>query len=863
MDTSENLFFGELLQQFRKRKRLNQKQLAARIEVSRETVSLWERGEYKPEADRVLYKIVNVLGLTTQEQRQLFEAYTVTALATSFHHPPLKRNPYFTGRSSQLDQLHTLLMAGKQVALTQAISGLGGIGKTQLALEYAYRHQKSYHDIFWVNADTEESLMASYVLLAGLLRLPEYEEPDQNKVKKAVQHWLRKHTGWLLILDNIEDLSLLQQFVPSDRQGAVLLTTRRQVTEPAAQAIELELLPENDAILFLLKRTKVLTIEMSLEEASDHEIEAARVIAQLLGDLPLALDQAGAYILETQCSFADYSALFKICRDQLLQRRIGEGIPTDHSESVTATFRLNFQQVQQRNEAAGELLRMCTFLAPDGIGEEIFVRGASKLGPILQPLSSNGLLLNQVIEILRAFSLIQRDSQEKTVSIHRLVQAVLQDTLSEEERRLWVERAMLSVNAAFPRVEYNAWSQCERLLSHALQLTQCIETYQVVSEDAGHLLQETACYLHARARYAEAEPLYLHALQIWEQHMGPDHPHAATTFYRLATLYAQQGKYAQAEPLYLHALQIKKQHMGPDHPEIVYPLNDLAILYAQQGKYAEAEPLYRRALQIREQHMGPDHPVVAHSLNGLAALYQYQGKYTEAEPLYKRVLQIKEQHMGPDHPAVATTLHGLADLYREQSKYAEAESLYRRALQTSERHMGPNHLDVTYPLTGLADLYREQGKYAEAEPLYLSALRIWEQQVEPKHPDRAYPLHSLASLYREWGQYTQAEALFQCALDIREKALGLEHPQTAETMHGLAQLRELQGQREEAREWYFRALAVRERTLGTHDPQTMEARRSYITLLYATGKDEEAAQLEAAESERGTNEKEQKIPPEE
>ena len=357
-ESQESLFFSDLLKEFRKRKKLTQSQLAYRIEASRETISLWERGEYKPEAEGILYRIVDVLGLTMREQQQLFEAYTVTALATSFHNPPLKRNQYFTGRRSQLNQLHKLLMAGKQVALTQAISGLGGIGKTQLALEYAYRHQKSYHDIFWASADTEESLMASYVRLTGLLHLPEHEEADQNKVKEAVQHWLRKHTGWLLILDNVEDLNLLQQFVPVDRQGAVLLTTRRQVTEPIAQALELELLPENDAILFLLKRTKVLTVDMSLEDASAHDIEAARAIAQLLGNLPLALDQAGAYILETPCSFAEYLTLFQAYQGQFLQRRIGEGIPTDHPESVTMTFMINFQQVQQRSNPAAELLRL-------------------------------------------------------------------------------------------------------------------------------------------------------------------------------------------------------------------------------------------------------------------------------------------------------------------------------------------------------------------------------------------------------------------------------------------------------------------------------------------------------------------------
>src|SRR5437870_4456257 len=207
MNPSENLFFGELLQQFRTRKRLSQKQLAKQIGVSRETISLWERGYYKPETDTTLYELVRVLGLTEQEQQQLFEAYRVTALTTSFHNPPLERNPYFTGRGPQLANLHKLLMVGKQVALTQAIGGLGGIGKTQLALEYAYRYQKSYHDIFWAVADTYESLMTSYIHFAALLHLPESEESDQNKVKKAVMHWFRQHTGWLLILDNIEDLS--------------------------------------------------------------------------------------------------------------------------------------------------------------------------------------------------------------------------------------------------------------------------------------------------------------------------------------------------------------------------------------------------------------------------------------------------------------------------------------------------------------------------------------------------------------------------------------------------------------------------------------------------------------------------------
>ncbi|HZO75693.1 MAG TPA: FxSxx-COOH system tetratricopeptide repeat protein [Ktedonobacteraceae bacterium] len=834
LEGQEELFFSDLLKQFRRRKKLTQRQLAGRLEVTRETVSLWERGNYKPDDEVMLYEIVNVLSLTDQEQARLFEAYTVTALATSFHHPPAKRNPYFTGRSAQLSQLHTLLSAGKQVALTQAISGLGGIGKTQLALEYAYRYQKSYHDIFWASADTEEALMASYIQFAEALRLSEVEEADQNKVKAAVCRWFQQHTNWLLICDNIEDLHLLPSFVPENRQGAVLLTTRRQVTEPAAQTLELAVLSEDEAVLFLLKRTKVLPLDASLEDASDNEVEAARAITRLLDNLPLALDQAGAYILETRCSFAEYGMLFQTHRDHLLQRRIGESIPTDHPDSVTTTFELNFQQVQQRNAAAADLLRLCAYLAPDAIAEEILTEGASLLGLVLSPVAADTFLLNQAMESLRAYSLIRRDPEGKLLSIHRLVQAVLQDQQDPAERRIWTERAVQAVNAAFPHMrankEYEAWAQCERLLLPALVAIEYIEQDQMMFEEAGRLLSETAVYLQGRARYGEAEPLCQRALSIRERLFGAEHPEVASSLKRLAILYYEQGKYEAAEPLYQQALSIWERLGGLEHSEVASSLNNLAILYSEQGKYEAAEPLYQQALSIWEQRLGPEHPDVAYPLNNLASLYKEQGKYEAAEPLYRRALHIREQRWGPEHPLMATPLHGLANLYLDQGKYAEAEPLYRRVLHIREQSLGPEHPQVTYPLTNLAELYKEQGKYEQAELLYQRALSIWEQQLGLKHPEIAYPLHGLASVSYRQGKYEQAELLYQKALSIREQQGEPEHPLVAEILHDLAALREQQRNYQEALALLERALAIRERALGPEHPKTGATRERLTTL---------------------------------
>ncbi len=685
--------------------------------------------------------------------------------------------------------------------------------------------------------------MAWYVLLADLLHLPEYKEPDQNKVREAVQHWFRKHTGWLLILDNMEDLKLLQQFVPTDRQGAVLLTTRRQVTEPVAQALELELLPENDAILFLLKRTKILAIDKSLKDASDGDIKAARAITYLLGNLPLALDQAGAYILETACSFADYVALFKTCQTQLLQRRIGEGIPTDHPEAVTTTLSLNFEQVQRRSNAVGELLCFCAFLAPDSIPEEILTAGAPLLGPVLAPLISDTYQLNEALVALRAYSLIERNPHARTLTIHRLVQMVLRDSMPTETQQHWMQCAVHAVATAYPAPDFANWSALERLLPHALVCATWIEQAQDVWPKASILLVRAGDYLRTRGRYRDAEPLLQRALAIAEQELGANHPGTGGYLCNLAVLYQEQGKYEQAEPLLQRALAIAEQELGASHPNTAISLSNLAMLYYMQGKYAQVEPLYQRALAIQEQHLGAEHPDTATSLNNLAMLYYMQGKYAQEEPLFQRALAIQEQHLGANHPDTTASLNNLAVLYHDQSRYEEAEPLYQRALAIREQHLGAEHPEVATSLNNLADLYQEQGKYEEAEPLYLRALAIQKQQSGTNHPNTAMLLRNLAALYKAQEKYEEAELLYLSVLAIQKQQLGAEHPEIATSLNNLAALYEVQEIYEEAEFLYQRALAIREQHLGTNHIDTALSLYNLAMLYYTQGLYSEAEPL--------------------
>ena len=243
----------------------------------------------------------------------------------------------------------------------------------------------------------------------------------------------------------------------------------------------------------------------------------------------------------------------------------------------------------------------------------------------------------------------------RTISLRISWEVVLQDQLEEVERHSWIERTMFAVNTAFPQAEYPTWSQCERLLPHALQTVRYVEVYQIIGEEAGRLCYETASYLQDRARYSEAELLYQRALRIREQQLGPEHSQLAYPLSGLASIYYLQGKYADAEPLYQRALRIWEQQLGPEHPQVASPLHGLANLYYSQGKYAEAEPLYQRAQELQEQGLGAQHPKTAEVLHDFATFREAQGNYQESRILYQRALAIREQVFGLEHPETQKT----------------------------------------------------------------------------------------------------------------------------------------------------------------------------------------------------------------
>src|SRR6266566_908970 len=515
---------------------------------------------------------------------------------------PYERNLLFTGRKVVLERLYEALRADKKAAL----SGLGGIGKTQTAVEYAFRYRDNYDPILWVKAESLESINSDFVTIAHMLNLPEKQEQEQHLIVEAVKRWFKNHDGWLLIFDNADDLEMARAFLPTDGQGYILLTTRAQATRRIAQRIEIEEMNVDEGALFLLRRATIIDSDAPLDAASTADHTTAREISQAMDGLPLALDQAGAYIEETDCGLQGYLQLYRMQGAQLLRER-GE-LVTDHPEPVATTWSLSFQNVEQANAAAAELLRFCAFLAPDAIPEELFLESAADLGPTLEPIAADPSSFNAAFRELLKYSLVQRDPESSTLSIHRLVQEVLKDQMDEETQRLWAERAVRAVSSVFPSPEYTNWDDCRRYLPHAQACSALIEQWELLFTEAAGLLNCVGYYLWQRGEYEQVEQLHQRALAIREEVLGSEHGDTAIRLNNLATLYDDLRKYDEAEPLYQRSLAIRERVLGADHPDTAQSLNNLAFLYNNQGKYEQAEPLYQRALAIYERVLGPDHP---------------------------------------------------------------------------------------------------------------------------------------------------------------------------------------------------------------------------------------------------------------
>ncbi|MBI4400180.1 MAG: tetratricopeptide repeat protein [Nitrospirae bacterium] len=732
---------------------------------------------------------------------------------------PYCRNRFFTGREEVLDQMQKNLASAGAAALTQPreIGRFGGIGKTQTAVEYAYLHRGQYRAVLWARAHSRDALVADTVATARLVGLPEKPSQASGSSVAAVRRWLERTAGWLLILDSADDPALVEDLVPRGHRGHLLLISGPQGWDGVgvANPIVVDAWLPVEAGQFLLKRT-------GRQDLQGAESNAVDQLAQELDGLPLALEQAGAYIAKSQCDFQEYLFLYRRHGLDLMERP--GSVTGKYPPPVATACSLTIEHVTQQFPASADLLRASAFLDPDAIPLELIARGCEALGPsFVASLSSTSVgqpALEEVLEPLVDYSLVSRTSDPRTYCIHRFIQAVVRDSLSKAVQRQWAERAVRAMERAFPEVALSTWDLCERFLPHAEACVTLIQAWDVKCEEAEKLLTRLWEYARQRSGEAHAAPIEgpvpageeaaLLTPDPCEAMLGPaDAPGPAPAIEPAPPSdhapAAPQNLAGEAEPLVEQTQQLETPLPVPDAPVPVDPVppgspaivpvegsqspamatmataepapepraEDMAAFLEKQAadhikenRSAEAMKLYRRSLAIREEALGPDHPVVASSLDKLAALCLAEGRSTEAKQLYKRALAIREKVLGSEHLDIAANLDSLAALCQTAGRAAEAKQLYTRALAIREKTLGPDHPVLATNLDCLAALYNRQGRYAEAERLYKRSLAIREKNLGPNHPDVAITLNHYITLLRKWNRDAEA-----CVLETRVKKI--------------------------------------------------------------------------------------------
>jgi tetratricopeptide (TPR) repeat protein len=587
--------------------------------------------------------------------------------------PP--RNPNFTGREDILAQLRASLTSGQIADWKQALTGLGGTGKSQIAAEYAYRHKDDYRFIRWLQSEEHAALASNYAGLAQELDLPEKGSADQMAAIAAVKRWLSENRNWLLILDNVTAPADIEAYLPREGTGHVVITSRNPNWRGSAGALPIQVFKRDESVEFIIKRTK----QESREEADE--------LADVLGDLPLALEQAAAYMEERAVSMADYLKLFREHRSEVLER----GKPTAYLKTITTTWDISLQAIENEFPEAVDLLKLFAFLSPDDIPKSLLAAEAEDLPEPLRSILQDPIKLNDAVAALRRYSLI--DIADDSFSIHRLVQAVTFDSLKEEEKKRWAEAAVKLVNKVFPfrSDDFRTWSLCSSLLPHALASTNLAEELEVAPEATARLLNQAVVYLRGRADLLEAKVLSERALAIEEKVYGPDHPNVAIEVNNLGSVLRDLGDLQGAKKHFVRALAIGEKFYDPDHPQVAIYANNLGNLLEDMGDLQGAKKYYERALAIGEKFYDPDHPQVAIYANNLGGVLGSLGDLKEAKRLLERAQAIGEKFYGLDHPQVAIYANNLGSVLKDLEDLQGAKSCFQRALMIHQKSLGDDH----------------------------------------------------------------------------------------------------------------------------------------------------------------------------
>ncbi|MSV28375.1 MAG: tetratricopeptide repeat protein [Bryobacterales bacterium] len=606
-------------------------------------------------------------------------------------HLRFRPNPYFVGREETLNEIHEKLFTNRTAALTQghaeAITALGGVGKTTLARQYAEKFWRCYRQMFWV--DCVKSLDSEFAAIHDVLR----PEPTYQALKDADKAaWVRGEFNQtagrplrLLILDNAGNEDSVLPWIPRTGNCHTTITSRFTGWSAGIENCPVRVLPPDPARELLLRRA---------DRSAEREGTVCDAVAKKLGYLPLALEQAGAYVREQGPGFpfAQYLRLYEENERKFLDRNAPG--TTEYPDSVFLTWRATIDKLPA---GARAMLRLCSFLASTPIPVAMFVKGAGIVAEEARRIGGGETEEAGEFETLEwkaalaRYSMINLEAGD-SFSVHGLVQAVERHQVDESERPGLVEKAvdLLAGWAPEAAYEYENWPVWRAALPHAESLWEWQRDDGRVRLNA-RFLGSLGAFQLSQGAYAAAELPMRRALAARERVLGAEHPDTLGSVNNLALLLERKGDYGEAEPLCRRAREVIERVLGAEHPGTLRCANDLGFLLAKMGKYDEAEMLDRRVLEARERVLGTEHPDTIVSVNNLAGILYRKGEYGAAEPLQRRALEASERVLGPEHPQTLGCVSNLA-------------GLYRRWIEVRRRVLGPEHPDTLATAAALSQV---------------------------------------------------------------------------------------------------------------------------------------------------------------
>ena len=684
-------------------------------------------------------------------------------LPTTGWRVPHHINRNFVDRDGLVDELHRLLSADQAVHC--AVVGMGGVGKTQVAASYALRYGNQYDGVWWVSAADMSSVRRDYAALAAQLGVEERRSDDPDDLIAAVQTRIeRDGKRWLLIFDDSFDSATSLDLIPKENVKVIVTSRNGLWWEQGPPVLEVDVFSEEVAVSFLLKRS------------GKKDATAARQLSNELGRLPLALEQAGAYVARSAVvDLARYLREFRSRAAVMLSQ-------SDNPElrSVAATFQPSFQHLEKTAAEATALLRLLAFLAPDDIPLSLLLKANRAAPDMLGALPGDLFTLGPAISRLNEYSLV-RGRDIESVGVHQMVQAVLRAHLGDDARR-WAEAAVQILVDDFPEDSGNraTWSYCARLYPHVVAATTYTLEEGAPPDATIELLTRAGTYLRRRYEFADARDVLVRASELADSTYGPALTTLADTLYQTARVFSNQRNLREARRHLERALLVGKAAQGDDSERVGRLQEELAFeVLRWQGELPEAKALLERAIQIYEQKRGRNHPSVAFACTKLGfVLWDMQEDFGKARAAFLRARRIFEaaEGYGPEHKEVARVLTGLGQVAVDQGKFALAERRQKEAIKIFKARLGERDLEVARTMDKLGYVKREQGAFDKAIELHLAALDIFRSVFnDDNHPEVAFVFTNLGLAFRDMGQFAEAHKHHSDALRIFERFEDTRH----------------------------------------------------------------------------------------